>query len=32
MEKLLQKSLKQIEVVKHFNTDQGTISRYIKKT
>ena len=31
MEKLLQKGLKQIEVAKHFNTDQGTISRYIKK-
>lgn len=31
MEKLLQNGLKQSEVAKHFNTDQGTISRYIKK-
>lgn len=31
MEKLLQNGLKQYEVAKYFNTDQGTISRYIKK-
>jgi group I intron endonuclease len=31
MEELLKKGLKQKEVAKYFNTDQGTISRYIKK-
>lgn len=31
MEELLKKGLKQKEVAKYFNTDQGTISKYIKK-